>query len=124
MPFYPPNFNLLASAWNALHVPNIDFPDWEDVPCQLYLESRPSGLDTSISDAESWTPSVLIRFPKILTALSTTVWIWEVPAGSERYYRVFFKETCHMGFPNEYLVHFCTQCGPFGLPFLRDVEAY
>jgi len=68
---------------------------------------------------------VQLRYDGVITADPFLgAWIWECPAGSGRYYRVFFKEGVHQGFPNEYCVHYCSQCDDLGVPTAIDVVPY
>lgn len=123
MAFYLPTFNLLSNnVWVSPHTPAADPPDFIDIPCQKFLESRGSGIDSEYDHFEYWHPHVLVRFPLARDDVWLVGWIWEIPAGSLRYYRVSFKEHVHEGFPNEYLVHFCCQCDGDGLAVAYAVD--
>jgi len=121
MAYTTPVFNLLANVWNAGNVPADGPPDWSGVACQFYIYSRNS---TSIQpcELELYTPVIQIRLPIAASGPWVDGQVFEVEAGSGRYYRARFKDRVHYGFPNEYLVAYVVQCNDEGLPLLRDIE--
>lgn len=121
MAYTVPQFNLLCDIWNAGHVPSVDDPDAENVPCQFYLYSRGT-FDVQPCELELYTPPIWIRLPVAETANFTSGQVFECPAESGRYYRARFKERMHQGFTNEYLVVVVVQCNSHGVPHIRDIE--
>jgi len=117
--YTPPNYNLLASLWTCdlTQRPDDGAPDWEDVPCQKYLTSRSSWPTTP-----PWTtgfylayhPPVILRFPRTMPFdgpwHAWKITCVEVPQGSGQYYRAFWGDVQHQGFPNEYAQLVCVQC--------------
>jgi len=121
MAYTLPVFNLTANVWNAGKNPAADDPDWEGVSCQFYIYSRHS-TDIQPCELELYTPVVQVRLPIAAAGPWVDGQIWEVEAGSERYYRARWKERLHYGFVNEYLVVIVVQCNAEGLPLIRDIE--
>jgi hypothetical protein len=121
MAYTVPQFNLLCDIWNAGHVPSVDDPDAENVPCQFYLYSRGT-FDVQPCELELYTPTIWIRLPIGETANFVSGQVFECPAESGRYYRARFKERMHQGFPNEYLIVVVVQCTEDGVPMIRDIE--
>jgi len=139
MAYQPPVFNLVCNIWDCTW-PADDDPTWTDVPVQKYIRSRMS-LDVSPQAADGfwrvYTPPIQLRFPRNHSAFMAIPATWnhscfEVPAGSGQYYRAYWQEVQHQGFPNEYaiiLVNPCTSegkaIGPplaeFGLGTAPDV---
>jgi len=121
MPVYSlPQFNLFADAWTDPFSPENDAADVVNVPVQLYVFSR-GAFDLKYGTLLEWSPPIYVRIDPEFGALPTTLWIWEVPQASGRYYRVRFKSLIHEGFPNEYEFHLVGQCNTFGTEELRDV---
>jgi len=127
----PPVFNLFTGAWNFPNLPSSSLPDYSGFQVQLYVESRAGGLDIQYSDSTLYVPSIIVRFPKwdgiLIPDDPDNIWVWQfdndaVNAG--RFYRTFFKETMHKGFPNEYRMHMVAQCDDFGIPIARGVVPY
>jgi len=121
MPVYSlPQFNLVGDAWTDPFTPDADSPDVVNVPVQLYVFSR-GAFDLQYGELLAWSPPVYVRIDPDFGALPLNLWIWEVPQGSERYYRVRFKSLIHEGFPNEYEFHLVGQCRGDGIEELRNV---
>jgi len=118
--FTLPTFNLIGDAWTEPFFPDQDEADIVDVPVQLYIYSR-GAFDINIGFLELWSPPIYVRIDPAFGALSAALWIWEIPQGSARYYRVRFKSLIHEGFPNEYTFHLVSQCDGTGVEILRDV---
>jgi hypothetical protein len=121
MAYTVPQFNLLCDIWNAGHVPSVDDPDAENVPCQFYLYSRGT-FDVQPCELELYTPPIWIRMPIAEEALFVSGQVFECPAESGRYYRARFKERMHQGFANQYLIVVVVQCNDAGVPLIRDIE--
>jgi len=120
MPTYTlPDFNLLASLWLTTHNPGSDPADYEDVPCQKYVNSRPQQDITPRWDASAgtwieWCPIIALRFPRGVTAFAGSWLGWQVglvrvPQDVSQVYRVRMGEVIHEGFPNEYVQLICDQ---------------
>lgn len=122
MAYTTPSFNLLADIWDC-KFPSDDVADWTNVPCQKYILSRMSLNVTPQSAANFWrqfTPPISLRFPRTHAAFSGIPSEWthavvEVPAGSGQYYRSYWFEIQHQGFPNEYAIILATPCSMTGL---------
>lgn len=118
MAYRLPNFNLLCNAWACNQTPTNDPPTWEDVPCQLYVVSRPNVSVTPSYTNDyyvEWNFPIVIRGPRTEQPFDSYAnqmgaGIWEVPVGSGNYYRTLMSEVVHMGFPNEYMAVVVTQC--------------
>jgi len=121
MAYTTPNFNLLASVWNAGNTPFGGAADYTGVTCQFYIYSRDS-TDIQPCELELYTPVIQIRLPVAAGTPWVNGQVFEVEEGSGRYYRARFKERVHYGFPNEYLVVIVVQCNALGQPLIRDVE--
>ena len=99
-----PNFNLLCRIW---HQTNVALqPDADNIPCQLYMP-EPSLWSVQQGTTNLWQMLMIGRFPK-----GTAIWgarggnysnVVEIPRQTGRYYYVNFVDSCHRGFPNEYL---------------------
>jgi len=122
MSYTPPNFNLLANIWDCQFPADGD-PDWEDVPVQKYIRSRMS-LDTSPQVLDGfwrvYAPPIQLRFPRDHDAFLNVPALWnhavfEVPAGSGQFYRSYWQEVQHQGFPNEYAIILVNPCTAEGL---------
>jgi len=120
--YQPPVFNLVANIWACTWPEDAD-PDYTDVPCQKYIRSRMS-LDASPQAADGfwrvYTPPIQLRFPRQHTAFTGPPALWpyncfEVPAGSGQYYRAYWQEVQHQGFPNEYAIILVNPCTAAGL---------
>lgn len=123
MPFLP-DFNLLMHGWVHPNNPdNGDPPDFVDIPCQLYYESRQGSSAISYMSSQEWPTSVVFRMPlgEIVEWMSAWIVGWNDPLGNDTYYRPFFKQRVHAGFPNEYLAMLCVQCADDGVPSAQFV---
>lgn len=122
MAYRLPLFNLLANIWDC-STPADGDPTWVNVPCQKYIRSRMMLDVTPQAEADwwmLWQPPIQLRCPSDHAAFSGRPHDWshtiyEVPAGSGQYYRIFWSELQHQGFPNEYAVQVATQCDDSGL---------
>lgn len=117
MAYTVPQFNLLAKIWDC-KFPSAGAADWSSVPVQKYVLSRMS-LDATPPSAPDWwkqyTPPVTLRFPIGHAAFSGPPSSWdhvcfEVPSGSGQYYRAYWQEIQHQGFPNQYAIILVTPC--------------
>lgn len=122
MSYSVPQFNLLANIWDC-RFPSDGDPDWFDVPVQKYIRSRMS-LDTSPQAADGfwrvYAPPIQLRFPRSHLAFTGVAATWdhacfEVPAGSGAFYRTYWREIQHEGFPNEYAIILVNPCTSDGL---------
>jgi len=109
MPYTLPDFNLFMDWWDHPDVPVTDPASIEDIPCQLYRNSR--GGDTNTPRAQirisvDWV-GILIMPTTSGAAGNPCV---ECPKGSGAYYRIDRGEWVHRGFPNEYLTCDATPC--------------
>lgn len=105
MPFFLPNFNLLAAVWHdPRHPPDVaDFT----TDAQLYVASR-GLIDIQPEDFIRWQPPIYLRVPKG-TDLKRhdsvkIVKVNGIPVVDPYIYTVRWVERLHLGFPNEYLV--------------------
>jgi hypothetical protein len=93
-----------------------------NIPVQKYVYNKPMTDTTPPFDSDWWehyTPPIGIRMSRANSiclgpAVTWSAVIFEVPAGSGSYYRVFWREIMHEGFPNEYAVFLTTQCDQDG----------
>lgn len=119
MAYRPPDYNLLANLWtcSGTSVPGDGPPDWTNVPVQKYIASR-SAWPVSPPWANGfflqYHPPVQLRFPRV-PPFDETWPMWpvsaiECPAGSGQYYRAFWYDIQHEGFPNEYALVVAVQC--------------
>lgn len=119
MPFYLPNFNLVAMGWAIGITPNTGAPEWDEWPCQLYVQPRQPGRGHEFQGEPQQPITTIMRMPTANFDAYAGTDIWEIPAHSGNYYKVFYKETMHLGFPNEYYALFVTQCDGDGTPVAR-----
>lgn len=120
MPFYLPSFNLAGNGWTIAGTPNAQpVPEWEELAVQLYIESRQPGRGQEFQGNPQQPCTTVVRFTIDLASAFVDIWIWEIPAGSHNYYKVFYKEIMHQGFPNQYHAHFVTQCDGDGTAVAR-----
>jgi len=120
MPNYlPPDFNLTSDVWLCdLTVRPADGPpDIAGLDCQKYLPSRGMWDLTPPWSAGfylAWSPPVHIRFPRASPFLGSwptwKVCCVECPSGSQQYYRAYWADVQHEGFPNEYIEWVGVQC--------------
>jgi len=120
MGYVLPQFNLLARVWYVPRRFSSGAPDAVDVPCQLYVYSRPL-MDVQYGEKTLWVPPVTLRLPKEKVGTWAQMGLVECPSGSERYYLTRWKEWMHLGFPNEYLIAMVDQCTAEGDPVARYV---
>jgi len=116
-----PVFNLTCDVWNAGNLPSAGPADWSGVACQFYIYSRHS-TDIHPCELELYTPVVQLRMPVAASGPWVAGQVFEVEAGSGRYYRARWKDRVHYGFVNEYLVCIVVQCDEDGRPLIRDIE--
>lgn len=131
MPIYtPPSFNLVGNIWTAYQALTGTAPYAAPAippnvvsPCQLYISPKNTGTVgeywyATMAGTSHWTdhgPGTSIRWPA-----GTDVRMWlpnmgvarlydvaEVPAGSGRFYIVYFVDDVHKGMTNEYRVSYC-----------------
>jgi len=121
MAYTTPVFNLTCDVWDAGNNPSLGPADWTGVACQFYIYSRHS-TDINPCELELYTPVVQVRLPIAAAGPWVSGQIFEVEAGSGRYYRARWKDRVHYGFVNEYLVAIVVQCNDEGLPLIRDIE--
>jgi len=131
MAYQPPVFNLVCNIWDCNWPEDAD-PDYTDVPCQKYIRSRMS-LDVSPQAADGfwrvYTPPIQLRFPRNHEAFTGPPALWphncfEVPAGSGQYYRAYWQEVQHQGFPNEYAIILVNPCTAAGLAIGPPLAEY
>jgi len=112
-----PDFNVLFSIWLFPNTPGDgDPPDYTDVDGQLYFDSRQAGGPIDYTALDKFSPYVIIRMSleRITEWMDTYIIVWQDPLDNDTYYRAFFKQRVHAGFPNEYLEIFVFQCDDFG----------
>jgi len=122
MSYTVPAFNLTADVWEYPDVPTSAVPVFEDVACQLYIASR-GLLDITPGVPTEWVPPIQLRMPIAAGSAWIAAWVIECPVGSNRYYRLRWKERQHQGFANEYLLAIVEQCDEDGVSIFRDVGA-
>lgn len=118
MPFNLPTFNLSANVWTGTNLPSGGPFDVGGVACQLYVNTR-GLLDITPAAWDTWVPPVWIRVP--IADFDVSYSIWEIPAGTTRYYRVRWRQRVHEGFPNEYGAYLAEQCLDDGTPVLPEL---
>lgn len=121
--FVLPSFNLEASVWIHPNVPATDDADFTAVACQKYLASRAHGIDSDYTESLYWAPHIIIRAASGID-WGGVPWIWEIPTGSGKYYRLSWRELMHEGFPNEYEGFFVAQANNTGVPEARGIIPY
>jgi len=120
MPFTLPDFNITADVWFSPNDPFTGPADQTGINVQFYIPSR-GLLDITPGSFNDWVPPLYLRIDPTAAPLNVLAWIWEVPSGTGKYYRVRFKETMHVGFTNEYPMHILEQCTDTGAATLHDV---
>lgn len=121
--FTPPQFNLLCNIWvGGSSKPSTDSPDLVNYPCQKYVNPKPHANYGNTSSIEFRSPLQLrLKLdPSLGLNDDWTGWglsYFEVPAGSVRYYRCWFADIAHEGFPNQYIRADVLQCYSNGTPF-------
>lgn len=123
MSYRLPNFNLLCNIWLCNNVPSGGGADESFVPVQKYILSRP-GTEIAMNSGSganwwlSWPPPIVLRFARDgVYSGGRQTWqgsFFEVPMGSGQYYRTFWHEVQHEGFPNEYAMVIVSQCDENG----------
>lgn len=119
MPFNEPQYPLLASLWrcDGSINPNAGPPDYTSIPCEKYINPRTNLDCTPPFEAgfwHFWCPPVVLRFPMgdpfFPTWPQWKISYTEVPEGSGQFYRTFFRDIMHEGFPNQYAMLIAVQC--------------
>lgn len=120
-PYELPHFNLLCFVWRDGHIPNTHLPDLSDIPCQLYVFPR-FVIDQHESDEGYYVPPIILRFP--LGAFSPKFEdVYLIKGRAFMYYKAFWAERMHTGFPNEYFIVQCGQTDKFaGVP--RSIDQW
>lgn len=120
MAFSLPTFNLVCNIWIIGDQPGEGPASWQDIPCQLYLNSR-TPVAQEYGTYWAWSPSIFLRLPIAEKLAWEQAGIIEIPSGDPEYYIPRLKEKMHRGFANEYLVIFCDQANAAGQPEARNV---
>jgi len=119
MAFTLPNFNLLGDVWfsDGTLSPSAGPADLTNLPMQKYIAPKGTWDLTppwSTGFYLQFHPPVFLRFPRAAPFLGAwptwTVSCIEVPSGSGQYYRTFWQDIQHEGFPNEYALVVGVQC--------------
>lgn len=120
MPFKLPDFNLLCNIWPVHDAPGEGPAMYQDVPCQLHLNSR-TPVAQEYGTYWAWNPTIFLRMPLEYLLAWTQAGIIEISSGDPDYYIPRMKERMHRGFPNEYLVIMCDQSNAAGTPEAKNV---
>lgn len=121
MAFTPPQFNVLCDVWVFPRVPRLDLPDYENEACQFYV--TPKGQFFLEPVPFTWfPPPIYLRFPYASALVWEKLFIAECPPESGRYFRAYWKEILHLGFPNQYRLVIVEQCDDMGQPISRFVD--
>lgn len=104
--FSPPDFNLTINRWIYPRLPTSGVAD-ESVAGQMYVNSRES---TPVDQPfvilrialTGWTPPIHAG-----TGVGEQGDVFEIDAGSGRYYYAYSVEPMHLGFPNAYVAIWC-----------------
>lgn len=122
MSFTVPTFNLTCNEWLATNPPPA-------VPRQILmgnLQMSRRNQNGAVAEALLGVPCMFLLLPRgtDVRSISQTPGgesYVEVPAGSKRYYYVFYVDDCGKGFPNEYriamLQSFTTLPGAWATPY-------
>jgi hypothetical protein len=116
MAFRPPRFNLLANLWRSASVtapPTSQFHANLSPGRRTMLSTSPVAAAAWFAQAPQSGDVVELLCPALTDirgaqAVGVTD-VVEVPAGSSRYYFVFFADDVAKGFPNEYRLAFLRQ---------------
>jgi len=121
MSYVLPTFNLTFSAWRNATDPRYNAPIASGVPCQLYIYSRYI-IDQHESDQGYYVPPVQLRMPVgAFVPLFGDVYL--ISRNTKMYYKAFWADRMHAGFPNEYIIVQCGQSDDTGsVP--RDISKW
>jgi len=100
-----PDFNLLGDWWVFPNTPSAGAATLTGIPVQKYVFSR----------VPPWTQPQIRFAPNALPTMNNGD-IWEVPAGSGRYWKAAAWGIFHEGFPNEYWMEECIYVDATGNP--------
>lgn len=112
MAYELPTFNLRFSQWLSPRTPQDGAPDIENIPGQLYIQSR-FPIDMQPVIANSYIPPIIIRYMEAsLDPHLDDIFVAETLPGEYYKARAYFR--MHAGFPNEYMSLLVVQCDADG----------
>jgi hypothetical protein len=124
MSFAPPVFNVKGNLWYSGHTPASDPPDASAIDIQLYVNPKaPFAALEAYDPPQNTDIQSLVRMSKadyLVQGMSQgCIWGLNDSSGSTWYYYVYWWDTIHLGFTNEYcgmLVKQCSNAGTFPDP--------
>jgi len=112
MAYVLPNFNLTLTGWRQGIDPRTNSPSIGPVSCAVYIYSRYT-VDQHESDLGYYVPPIQIRIPLgAFTPLFGDTYL--ISRNTKMYYKAFWVDRMHAGFPNEYGIIQCGQADDTG----------